>query len=406
MNGKTKDFLDRHMINPDCVDMDKLCSFIINEMENGLEGKKSSMPMIDSYCSPDFDAKPGKKVAVIDAGGTNFRTCIVSFDEKGNPVIEDFKKSRMPGIDRQVTAEEFFNIIADEVERLIDKTDRIGFCFSYAAKILPNGDGVPLTFSKEIKAPEVVGKELGKELFKVLESRGHNMSGKKIIILNDTVTTLLAGLPVARQMGCDSCIGFILGTGTNTAYVHKTTIINEESGNLSFALGDIDKQFIDSTLNPNTYHFEKMISGAYLGLSGHFVLKQAQQEGLFSQSFKLPETMNTISMSNFLEEKENPFCGGEPEDLDICKDILKAFIFRAAKLTAASLAATVLVTDFGKKQPVLVNADGTTFYKTIYLREQTEKYLNGYLAKHGRSAKFTQIENAPTIGSAIGALSL
>lgn len=406
MNGKTKVFLDRHMINPDCVDMDKLCALIMDEMKKGLEGKKSSMPMIDSYCSPDFDAKPGKKVAVIDAGGTNFRTCLVSFDENGQPAIEDFRKSRMPGIEKEVSAQEFFSTIADEVERLADKTDRIGFCFSYAAKILPNHDGVPIVFSKEIKAPEVVGKELGKELFAELSRRGHDMSAKKIIILNDTVTTLLAGLPVANNTGCDSCIGFILGTGTNTAYVHGKTIINEESGNLSFALGDIDKQFIDSTLNPNTYHFEKMISGAYLGKAGLFILNQAKEEGLFSDGFVLPGELDTKGLGDFLDGLDSPFSNASDEDRKVCEDILKAFIFRAAKLTAASLAATVLVTDFGQKKPMLINADGTTFYKTRYLKDKTDEYLNEYLAKYGRSAVFTQIENAPVIGSAIGALSL
>ncbi len=406
MNGKTKEFLDRHLINSDCVDMQNLCALIMNEMKLGLEGKKSSMPMINSYCSPDFDAKPGKKVAVIDAGGTNFRTCLVSFDENGQPVIEDFKKSRMPGIDREVNAKEFFCTIADEVERLIEKTDRIGFCFSYAAKILPDHDGVPLFFSKEIKADEVVGKELGKELFAELSERGHDMSAKKIIILNDTVTTLLAGLPVSYKTGCESCIGFILGTGTNTAYVNGKTIINEESGNLSFELGDIDRRFIESTLNPETYHFEKMISGAYLGKSAHFILNQAKKEKLFSDSFTLPEELDTKGLGDFLDGLDSPFSKASEEDRTVCEEILKAFVFRAAKLTAASLAATVLVTDFGKKKPILINADGTTFYKTRYLKEKTEEYLNDYLGQFGRSAKFTQIENAPVIGSAIGALSL
>ena len=108
---------------------------------------------------------------VIDAGGTNFRTCLVTFDHNLNPVISDFRKSRMPGIEREVSAKEFFSIIADETERLIDKSDRIGFCFSYAATILPDHDGIPECFSKEIKASEVLGKHLGKEILKDIHAK-------------------------------------------------------------------------------------------------------------------------------------------------------------------------------------------------------------------------------------------
>ena len=65
---------------------------------------------------------------------------MVTFDENLSPVISDFHKSRMPGIEREVSASEFFSVIADETERLIDLSDRIGFCFSYAAEILPDHD--------------------------------------------------------------------------------------------------------------------------------------------------------------------------------------------------------------------------------------------------------------------------
>ena len=68
----------------------------------------------------------------------------------------------------------------------------------------------------------------------------------------------------------------------------------------------------------------------------------------------------------------------------------------------------MLITDFGKDKnhPVLINADGTTFYKTPYLKDSTVEYLKDYLEKKGRYVEFTQIEDSPIIGSAIGALAL
>ncbi len=440
MKAKVLDFLNRHNLNPDEIDMDKLCTYFMEEMHKGLEGKESSLPMIPSYCSVDGKPRAGQKVAVIDAGGTNLRTCIVEFSKDLKPQIKEFKKTRMPGSDKEVSAKEFISLFADEVKRIIDQCDKVGFCFSYAAQILPDHDGIPLALSKEIKAPEIVGKKLGESLFAELASRGHDVSGKKILILNDTVATLLAAQSQNTDNKYDGCIGFILGTGTNTAYIEKSSniiklpegietsenqIINVESGSLSFSLGDVDKYFLASTLNASNYNFEKMISGAYLGKLAWFIIRAAVYEGVLSSRFaevfdKFAPTSNTVttqSLSDFLshphsEDILSNYIGeglssskAEANDIEL---IMKAHIQRAAKLTAVNLAAAVLITDFGKDpaHPVLINADGTTFYKTPYLRESTVQYLTEYLASKGRYVEFTQIEDSPIIGAAIGALSL
>ena len=417
------------MLDADLISMDDLCDTFISEMKAGLAGKASSLAMIPSFCSPDARPKAGESVIVIDAGGTNFRTCMVTFDENLSPVISDFHKSRMPGIEREVSASEFFSVIADETERLIDLSDRIGFCFSYAAEILPDHDGIPTFFSKEIKAPQVIGKHLGKELLAEFARRGHDVSKKRIIILNDTVTTLLAAQAKNAEGSFDGCVGFILGTGTNTAYIEKVSnitkldasiprtgsqIINVESGCLDLNLGDIDRTFLQSTNEPENYKLEKMISGAYLGPLAYRVMSQAVNEGLFSEvfasRFAMLKNFTTIELSKFLSEEECDLsrCVSEDEDYDTLIEILGSFIARAAKLTAANLAAAVLITDFGKDEdhPVLINADGTTFHMTAFLKSYTTEYLDAFLSEKGRRAVITQIENSPIIGSAIGALTL
>lgn len=430
MKKQVEEFLNRHNLNADEISMDALCDLFLNEMKAGLAGKPSSLAMIPSFCSPDAVPKEGEQVIVIDAGGTNFRTCLVTFDHDLNPVISDFKRCRMPGIDREVSAKEFFSIIADETERLIDKSDRIGFCFSYAATILPDHDGIPECFSKEIKASEVLGKHLGKELLKELASRGHDVSKKKVLILNDTVATLLAGQAKNARGSYDGCIGFILGTGTNTAYIEKmenitkmdpsvprigSQIINVESGCLNICLGDLDRRFLNTTKDPDLYGFEKMISGVYLGPLAYLIISQAVEEGLFSDSFRTKfaslKGLSTIEMNHFLLEEEETVLGAvasDEEDSDTLSEILGSFIARAAKLTAANLASAVLITDFGKDEdhPVLINADGSTFHLTAFLKSYTTEYLDAFLSEKGRRAVITQIENSPTVGSAIGALTL
>ena len=46
-------FLERHMINASEIDDDKVLSFFMSEMDNGLEGRESSLQMIPTYIGTD-----------------------------------------------------------------------------------------------------------------------------------------------------------------------------------------------------------------------------------------------------------------------------------------------------------------------------------------------------------------
>lgn len=428
--NRTDRFLEENMLLASSIDAEDVLGFFNDEMTRGLSGEKSSLAMIPAWISEVDSVTPGEKVIVLDAGGTNFRTCLISFNEKGESVIEDFRKVSMPGIRSEVTKDEFFSILADNVERLIDKADRIGFCFSYAARISEDHDGYPIVFSKEIKASEVIGQPLMKCLLEELEKRGHDVKGKKFSVVNDTVATLLA-CRAGFSGPASGSVGFILGTGTNTAYTETVSnitkisscqdhmIVNVESGNLNLNLGPLDKSFFESTKDPELYHFEKMISGAYLGPFAHHVLEAACAEGLFSEGFaerfKKLETLTTTRMSWYLEDAHNQEydlvrCVADNEDDALTLWlILRSVIERAAKLTAINLASAVLRTDAGKnpRYPVIINADGTTFYKTAFLEEYTRHYLFEILEKkHGRFVRMIRIDDSPALGAAIAGLSV
>ena len=429
----TTAFLSKWGIEAASIDMKSLLATFLSEMEKGLENESgSSLKMIPTYTEVVSGLAKGEPVIVLDAGGTNFRTCLVTFDEQGLAHIEDFRKVSMPGVKEEVTAQQFFSTFADEVERLIDKSDKIGFCFSYAAAITEDHDGIPLVFSKEIKAPEVIGKKVGASLLSELARRGYDVSKKKVAVLNDTVATLLAGQGAPSDTAYSGYIGFILGTGTNTAYVErnsnisklglfdgKSQIINIESGNFDFCPGRIDREYFDSTKHPEQYHLEKMISGAYLGPLSTLVIQKAIAEGVlsstFAKRFAQLGTVNTTVMSNYLEMPFNSnyalvaCCEGNEDDAIALWMIIDAVIARAAKLTAANLAATVIKSGAGTdpRKPVCINADGTTFYKTEYLKKYTEYYLHTYLQlEHKRYYRFVRIDDSPIIGAAIAGLSL
>ena len=196
---------------------------------------------------------------------------VVTFDSDKTPVIEDFKRYPMPGTNGEISKEEFFNTIADYLEPVIHRSNKIGFCFSYPTEILPNKDGRLIRFNKEVKVRDMVGQEIGKGLLEALKQRGVKEE-KSIVILNDTVATLLGGKAAYPDRVFDSYIGFILGTGMNTCYIEEniniakahgldaqgSTIINTESGGYDKApRGEIDTCLDSKTIDPGSQQLEK-----------------------------------------------------------------------------------------------------------------------------------------------------
>ena len=170
MNTTVSSFLSRHnFVNH--VDVLSVAQAILDDMRLGLRGEKADQDMIKTFSNPPSSSAKGKSVIVIDAGGTNFRSCLVTFDNEGVPVIADMEKTKMPGVEKELSRKDFFEQFAVNLEHLKNKADRIGFCFSYPMTITEDGDGILLGFSKEVKAPEVVGAKVGECLKAVLKER-------------------------------------------------------------------------------------------------------------------------------------------------------------------------------------------------------------------------------------------
>jgi hexokinase len=442
INSKAGDFLKRHRMHPDQVDMDECCRIFLEDMESGLTGHPSSLEMIPTYIETEKEVSTDKPVVVIDAGGTNFRVAVVHFNKDKQAVIENRLLYDMPGIDKEVSKERFFEIMAGYVSDVVGKSPNIGFCFSYPAQIQPNRDGRLIRFSKEIKAPEVQGQLIGENLNAALAAIGVE-EPKHIVILNDTVTTLLAGRaaslgPLPRRASgdagagknYDSYVGFILGTGTNCAYIEsnknitkkpdldptKSQIINIESGGFGKApLGSIDIEFDKSTKNPGEHTFEKMISGAYLGPLSLLTIRKAVKENLFNavtgKKLSGIHELSTKDISDFLNQQKEPAnslaIAVAREDIDLMVELLEKIVERAAKLTAINLSSAALKSGKGRdpNRPVCIVAEGTTFYKLHNLKSQVEHYLKQYLeGQRGIHYEIISVENATLIGAAIAGL--
>jgi hexokinase len=421
-----KRFLEEHKLRAEDINIQYIVDLFTSDMLKGLDGKESTLRMIPTYIEADNQFLTDVPVVAIDAGGTNFRAALVKFNQFGKLEISNLINAKMPGLEGEISKAEFFKTIAGYVKPNAELSDRIGFCFSYPTEILPDKDGKLLQFCKEVQAPEVVGELIGKNLLEYL-----GMAEKQIVLLNDTVATLLAGKSASFGREYDSFIGYILGTGTNTCYIEnnrnilklkgldqaKGQIINIESG----AFGkvpqtDIDIAFDNTTVNPGNYKFEKMFAGGYLGGLCLMTLKTAAKEGVFiGAAASGIMSINELSSGDVNSFVSNPGSGCGPlsnlmkdkVDEENCIKIIECLIDRSAKLVAANMAAVILKTNKGKsaERPILITIEGTTFYKMHKLKSYFEKYLKEYLVEgNQRFYEFTEVQQSSLVGAALAAL--
>jgi hexokinase len=402
--NKTQKFLKKHKLQSSEIDIKTITEDFIEEMKNGLEGKPGSLQMIPTYLGAEGKIKPNEPVVAIDAGGTNFRAVKMTFDNNLNLVTENLQQRKMPAIDEELSNKEFFATLAAYLTSYKDVSEKIGFCFSYAVEMFPNKDGKLLEWSKEVKAPEVIGQMVGKNL---LEAMG--TPDKHIVLMNDTVSTLLAGQ--AATAGRKNI------TKTPDLDTKGNMIINIESGNFSLMpRTDIDIAYDNTTKQPGRYTFEKMISGGYFGGLCTTALKMAAAEDVFSSESKV----KMKEMGELTSEEVNNFvCRIDlpantlstvllsKEDKESATEIINALITRAAKLTAASLAAVILKTGKGKSadKPVLMTIEGTTFYKMNNFQVMFEAFLQGFFSgENRRFYEIVEVPNSSLIGAGIAAI--
>ena len=390
ISAETEAFLSRH--NFDFHLADNLYQEIIEDMKNGLAGKSADQAMIKAGSAAVREIHEGENAIIIDAGGTNFRSCLVTKTASGIE-ISDFQKSSMPAIDRELSKEEFYKAIADKIAHLKDTSDKISFCFSYAMEITEEGDGKILRFSKEVKAPQAVGTCLGKELLTELKKQGWTKI-KKINVLNDTSALLLSSFVEDTGKKWTSHIAFILGTGMNSAYIQDQRIIVTECGMFAdLTQSDFDLTVCSRTTQPNLSLLEKMSSGAYLGDIATEMISTATKEGFFSKNYTAPASFTTKDFDSYFSSD----AASLNSDQQKIKELIGAIIIRSANLCAQAIYAAILLSDKEKGEfPVCITCNGSTFWKTPLLKETAEAQLKALLQQ---PFEIIQIDDDITKGS-------
>ncbi|MBM3701902.1 MAG: hexokinase [Actinobacteria bacterium] len=425
------EFLFKHNMHVKNIDIEKYVMYFLDEMQKGLVNEPSSLKMFPTFIKFERKVLINKPVIVLDAGGTNFRKAVVHFNSDFMPVINNYNQYKMPGLNYEVSKNEFFNYIASFIKDILNESDSIAFIFSYPSEIFPNKDGRLVRWCKEIKAKEVEGELIGENLKSAIKEFGINEE-KKIVILNDTVATLLSGVSAFQNREFDSYIGFVLGTGMNSCYIEQNRnirkdsvmtlnpddyqIVNIEAGNFAKGpRGDVDYEFDSKTLDPGMYTFEKMMSGAYLGGLVIETVKAALKEELFTTDFLAKagiSNLDTQYISDFFRyppSKENSLLEAmkfiNEDEIIKFYYLLDGLVEKAAILSSIVLSSAIKKSEKGANpcRPVCIIAEGSSFYNLKNFSFRVEYYMNKILGDQNYY-EIKKVDDATIVGATVAGL--
>lgn len=379
-----------------------------SKIETGLKSDGTEIKCLPTYIHPKKDGITGE-ATVLDLGGTNFRAAVVSVDKetKITGLAErDITEMKNKGFSKQDLYSAQTNIV-NELE--LPAKSSVGYCFSYPAKSLTDGDAELINWTKGVSIEGMIEKPIGKPLVEYM-NQNTKVTFDKIAVVNDTITSLFAGL---LNPGYDAYVGLIVGTGTNMAtffpseYIPKLadlegwsgeTPVNLESGNFNPPhLTTMDEQVDEQSDNKGFQRFEKAISGMYLGR----VFRAAFPEE------ELDESLDAAALSKMMNNPES----FKPEYSEVAFQIYE----RSAKLVAASITGLVqnLHSAYPSVKTVQVLAEGSLFWSkvktgnTSYV-EIVNATLAKLLAELGLGqvkVQISKMENANLIGAAMSVLS-
>lgn len=418
-------FLHDHGMHPDDLDLARELDRLRANLKSGLAGHATARDcqMQPAYVTVERKPPLGRRVLALDAGGTNLRAALVTFTPEG-PRIEGLRTRPIPGLGAPVRRAQFLAEIAQFAAPLAEQAEALGFCFSYQAEILPNGDGRVIQFSKEVVVPDGSGMLVCQELLDAFAGLG-GKAPSSFALVNDTVAALLGGC-IGRQDPADGQMGFILGTGTNlcyvadTAHLHRplngwtapTMIVNVESGVYSgFPQGTFDRELDAESMSPGEYGNEKMVGGAYQGEVLRRTLWGAAS--LFSAAFQArleqagPLTAADLSAFAAGGQTDGALAAlcSYPEDREVLAVFADCLLERAARLVAVTLAGPMEEENMGRTAPTLVVAEGSTFWKNPVLRHKIEVWTERFLHQQlGRRCTFVRAEHPNLTGAALAAL--
>jgi hexokinase len=273
-----------------------------------------------------------------------------------------------------------------------DRHFELGFTFSFPVKQRSVASGKLVVWTKGFDARGVVGKDVVVLLREALKRE--RLAGIRVAALaNDTVGTLMARAYSDKY--CD--MGVIIGTGTNACYTERISritklrgftvggesrmIVNIEWGNFDKLKKTVyDIRLDRATDNPGRQILEKMVSGMYLGELVRLALVRLSEKGLFFCGTAFLDITKPISLKSehvsLIESDRSPglsktglllkklgVTGSSRNDRCIIKDVCGAVSDRAARISAAAMAAVITRMDPAVSDKHSIAIDGSVYGK-------------------------------------------
>src|SRR5260221_1445922 len=341
---------------------------VSGELTDAANGEKTSFLFIKNQLPDTPLLKVGETMQTMVAGGSVFRSALVTKTENGLEVRRPQEKNH-GSFD---TKESFMSYLS---ENLAPDVKLVALNLGHGLEpVFRNGilDGKLITAAKEHKFEGLLGENVGEELEKYsLEKAGRDI---KVSVANDTICLMLSGL---TKYPAENLAAGIVGTGTNFAiFLDKTIAVNLEAGGFdNFQLSPTGEQ-IDSASNQQDFHlFEKEIAGAYLFEHFNLAIKE--------KGIDYPLLTDTQELDKIIRDNT-------PEVAQIAQDIFD----RSAQLSAVMIAGIV---DFYKRDVTFVML-GSLFWKAVGFKEMVESTVKELVPDY--KVTFDSVENADYLGAA------
>ena len=386
--------------------LEQLRDQLADEIAQGLAQPNQAIKALPAFaCLPKNELNGD--VMVLDAGGTNVRAAKIAFIGKEVQFTKVKHRDEYLMSEAQVvgaiSADTFFRRQADLIRKVSDETEfDLGYCFSYPSTNSPDNDARLVTWTKGINIDGVIGESLRSKICQAIAQNGQ--TAHKVPVLNDTVTTLVAG---AWLSDCDQYIGLIAGTGLNAAAYYRVDQIGklseeEKSGwrddevmAVNLEVGNFHPKYLteyDDALNarrvddnPGKQRIEKAASGRYIApIFGQIVGRERCMNLADGFAFDPDDIATHAGQVTLLRHYPDPYIAQTAE----------AVINRSADFTAVILAAIIMgqnAHNLSGEQPITTGilVEGTLFWKTEGYQERVAAQLDRLTPDHLK-AQFLQ----------------
>ncbi|KAI1323273.1 glucokinase [Xylariaceae sp. FL0255] len=465
-------------------DVNKGVQEFLRQMNEGLEKDGTSMSQIPTYVTGVPNGTEKGLYLAVDLGGTNFRVCSIQLN--GDTTFNlTFSKVAIPKeLMVAKTAKELFAFLAKQIELFLkthhedhfeahvrrrqtvstpegyrdEHIFRLGFTFSFPVQQFGINKGTLIRWTKGFDIADAIGKDVCALLQEEINLL--RLPVRVAALVNDTVGTLMARSYTAPGKTA-TLLGAIFGTGTNGAYVEKTSnikksvdgeynkstgemVINTEWGSFDNQLNVLpntpfDVELDEKSVNPGIQMFEKRVSGMFLGEITRLATlhlhrdsnvslfkdensstndlksttyvddnsKLFEQWGLDTSLLSIAASDETPELSSLRQELEKQLQIYSPslEDARAFKEIAYAVGRRAARLSAVALGAVVLQS--GKlneksDEPIDIGVDGSLVEHYPFFRDMIEEAFRAIDGIGSEGTKRIRIGIAKD-GSGVGA---